>query len=125
MSRKEITASITKTIVDAGNIHGRLWRNNQGVATFQKGKYNHTVAYGVGGRGGADLIGFRRVGKLAQFVAIEIKSAKSDKLTDQQQNFLRVVNLSGGYGAVANPETATAVAKDLVDKTNKAVLHYE
>ena len=113
------TNSTTKLIIDAGNVRGRLWRNNIGLATFRRGRHTHKVAYGLGGAGGADLIGMRSAADgIAQFVAIEVKRTPSDKPTPRQDTFLRVVREQGGYAAVANAQTAEAVAKDLLDGTN-------
>lgn len=64
-----------------------LWRNNVGVAD-QRGR---RVAYGVGGPGGADLIGIFR----GRFVACEIKTP-TGRHSPEQQRFARLVEDRGG-----------------------------
>ena len=72
----------------------RVFRNNIGVAKDVDNRY---IRYGVCNPGGADLIGWTKMGK---FLAIEVKSAKG-KLTAHQNSFLMAVMKSGGVGIVA------------------------
>jgi len=66
------------------------------------------VAFGVGGKGGSDLIGWRSiivtqdmVGKpFAQFTAIEVKNRRG-KLSAVQKHFLSIVRDAGGIGLMA------------------------
>jgi hypothetical protein len=49
--------------------------------------------------GSSDLIGYRRVGNLAQFVALEVKSA-TGRATPEQTRFLDHISSAGGCAAV-------------------------
>ena len=81
----------------------RLWRNNTGALLDQQGRY---VRFGLC-KGSSDLIGLRAleitpelVGqRLAQFVALEIKTAQG-VLSPEQRAFLRLVQELGGVAAV-------------------------
>ena len=81
----------------------RLWRNNTGALVDQQGRF---VRFGLC-KGSSDLIGQRSlevtpqlVGqRLAQFVALEIKTAQG-VLRPEQQAFLRLVQQLGGVAAV-------------------------
>ena len=81
----------------------RLWRNNTGALVDQQGRY---VRFGLC-KGSSDLIGLRAleitpelVGqRLAQFVALEIKTAQG-VLSPVQRAFLRLVQELGGVAAV-------------------------
>ena len=80
----------------------RLWRNNTGALVDQQGRY---VRFGLC-KGSSDLIGLRAleitpelVGqRLAQFVALEIKTAQG-VLSPVQRAFLRLVQELGGLAA--------------------------
>ena len=81
----------------------RLWRNNTGALVDQQGRF---VRFGLC-KGSSDLIGLRSlevtpemVGqKLAQFVALEIKTV-SGTVSPEQRAFLQLVQHLGGLGAV-------------------------
>lgn len=81
----------------------RLWRNNTGALVDQQGRF---VRFGLC-KGSSDLIGLRSleitpemVGqRLAQFVALEVKTA-SGVVSPEQRAFLRVVQELGGVAAV-------------------------
>ena len=85
--------------------HGpvRLWRNNSGALVDQQGRL---VRFGLG-KGSSDLIGLRSleitpdlVGqRLAQFVALEIKTARG-VVSPEQRAFLDLVEQLGGVAAV-------------------------
>ena len=98
----------------------RLWRNNvgtgwAGAATrITAGNLNaiaHTLRPGdVVVRnarplhaglcvGSSDLIGYRRVGDLAQFVALEVKSERG-RPTTEQTRFLDHITSAGGCAAI-------------------------
>lgn len=102
---KPSTAAVNKVMLDLSDDGRVLWRNNIGAAIDHKGQW---VKFGVGGKGGSDLIGIEtvtirpeHVGQtFGVFIAIEVKSGKG-KLTKQQRNFLRVVNEAGGVALVA------------------------
>ena len=84
----------------------RLWRNNTGALVDQQGRF---VRFGLC-KGSSDLIGLRSlevtpelVGqRLAQFVALEVKTA-SGVVSSEQRAFLRVVQELGGVAAVCRP----------------------
>lgn len=88
-----------------GNVPGVvLWRNNIGAATTPKGY----IRYGVGGPGGADLIGIRN----GRFVAIEIKTT-TGKQTAEQLIFQQLVTARGGeYVILRSVEEALAWAQN-------------
>jgi hypothetical protein len=65
------------------------WRNNIGHAVMRHG---HRVTFGVGGPGGADLLGLTHRG---QFVAIEVKTPKG-RQTPEQMAFQSLVTRLGG-----------------------------
>ncbi|QNI68509.1 VRR-NUC domain-containing protein [Synechococcus sp. BMK-MC-1] len=80
----------------------RLWRNNTGALVDQQGRF---VRFGLC-KGSSDLIGLRSlevtselVGQqLAQFVALEVKTAQG-VLSPEQRAFLRLVKQFGGVAA--------------------------
>lgn len=108
-SESELLQSI-RLRYSRGNV--RLFRNNVGVAwqgewhLLPNGdvliKRPRRVVYGLM-TGSSDLIGWRTIGisedmvgtTVAQFVAVECKSAKG-KTAEEQHNFNRVVRESGG-----------------------------
>ena len=81
----------------------RLWRNNSGALVDQQGRL---VRFGLC-KGSSDLIGLRTleittdlVGqRLAQFVALEIKTARG-VVSPEQRAFLALVEQLGGVAAV-------------------------
>ena len=81
----------------------RLWRNNSGALVDQQGRL---VRFGLC-KGSSDLIGLRSleittdlVGqRLAQFVALEIKTARG-VVSPEQRAFLALVEQLGGVAAV-------------------------
>ena len=81
----------------------RLWRNNTGALIDRQGRF---VRFGLC-KGSSDLIGLRSlevtpelVGqRLAQFVALEVKTA-SGVVGSEQRAFLRFVQELGGVAAV-------------------------
>ena len=86
----------------------RLWRNNTGALVDQQGRF---VRFGLC-KGSSDLIGLRSlevtselVGQqLAQFVALEVKTAQG-VLIPEQRAFLRLVKQFGGVAAATAPST--------------------
>lgn len=114
------TAVLNAILLKLSRAGKRLFRNNIGVAWYSgkpaKRMANGDVllidavrvAYGVGGEGGSDLIGWdsitvtpEMVGqKLAVFTAIEVK-APGGRVSDEQKNFIEQVNRAGGRGFVA------------------------
>ena len=85
--------------------HGpvRLWRNNTGAMADQQGRF---VRFGLC-KGSSDLIGLRSVvvspemvgQRIAQFVALEVKTARG-VVSPEQRAFLEVVEQLGGVAAV-------------------------
>jgi len=81
----------------------RLWRNNTGALVDQQGRF---MRFGLC-KGSSDLIGLRTleitpelVGqRLAQFVALEVKTAQG-VLRPEQLAFLRLVQELGGVAAI-------------------------
>lgn len=68
-----------------------LWRNNVGVAEQRTRDGRHRrVAYGVGGKGAADLLGIFR----GRFVAVEIKTP-TGRQSPEQLTFARLVESRG------------------------------
>ena len=97
--------------------HGpvRLWRNNSGALVDQQGRL---VRFGLC-KGSSDLIGLRslvitpdQVGqRLAQFVALEIKTARG-VVSPEQLAFLALVEQLGGLAAICRSvEAAEQVLK--------------
>jgi len=83
----------------------RVFRNNVGVLQDREGRY---VRYGVCNPGGSDIIGWRTITatagqRVAQFVAVEVKTA-SGRVSSAQQQFLDQVRAAGGYAVVARSE---------------------
>ena len=99
----------------------RLWRNNVGTgwagqATKVTGGNLRAIAAGLRpgdvvirqGRplhaglcvGSSDLIGYRQVNGIAQFVALEVKSA-TGRPTAQQVQFLDHIQAAGGLAGIA------------------------
>jgi hypothetical protein len=98
----------------------RLWRNNVGTGwagqatKVTPGNLNaiaHTLRPGDvvirNGRplhaglcvGSSDLIGYRQVDGVAQFVALEVKTP-TGRTTQQQEQFLNHINAAGGCASV-------------------------
>ena len=91
----------------------RLWRNNTGALVDKQGRF---VRFGLC-KGSSDLIGLRSVvvtpemvgQRIAQFVALEIKTA-GGVVSSEQKAFLQLVQQLGGLGAVCRSiEQAQAV----------------
>lgn len=86
-----------------------LWRNNVGAAK----QGNRTIRYGVGGRGGADLIGMYR----GLFVAIEIKTPIGRQSPEQRTFQLLVERKGGVYGLVRSVQQALDFVAELRART--------
>jgi hypothetical protein len=94
----------------------RLWRNNTGALVDQQGRF---VRFGLC-KGSSDLIGLRSlevtpemVGqRVAQFVALEIKTAQG-MLSPEQRAFLQLVQQLGGLGAVCRSIAEAQAVLDL------------
>jgi hypothetical protein len=109
-----------RILLSCGSGDVRLWRNNTGLgwagqSTRVTAGNLRAVAAGLrpgdvvirNGRplhaglcvGSSDLIGYRRVGELAQFVALEVKS-KRGRPTAEQATFLNHIAAAGGISGV-------------------------
>jgi hypothetical protein len=113
----------------------RLWRNNVGtgwagqatrVTAGNIAALSHSLRPGDvvirNGRplhaglcvGSSDLIGYRRINGVAQFVALEVKTA-TGRPTTEQTRFLDHINTAGGCGAVVRSVAdADAVLRSVV-----------
>ena len=110
-----------RILLACGNGNTRLWRNNVGTgwagqATKVTGGNLRTIAAGLRpgdvvirqGRplhaglcvGSSDLIGYRQVDGIAQFVALEVKSA-TGRATKEQGLFIDHIQAAGGLAGIA------------------------
>jgi hypothetical protein len=100
----------------------RLWRNNTGALVDQQGRF---VRFGLC-KGSSDLIGLRAleitpelVGqRIAQFIALEVKTAQG-VLSPEQRAFLRLVQQLGGVAAVCR---SVEEAEQLLDTPRQMLL---
>lgn len=87
----------------------RMFRNN--VGKLPDPRTGRWVDFGVGGKGGGDLLGWRTITvtpemvgqQVAQFVSLEVKTA-SGRVRPEQENWRRVVEECGGVAAVVRSE---------------------
>jgi hypothetical protein len=94
----------------------RLWRNNTGALVDQQGRF---VRFGLC-KGSSDLIGLRSleitpelVGRrIAQFVALEIKTG-SGTVSPEQRAFLQLVQQLGSLGGVCRSIAEAQAVLDL------------
>lgn len=87
-------ANIQKEIMLALSQAGcTIFRNNTGA--YRDG--DRFIRYGVGGKGGSDLLGISYSGK---FLCCEVKTAKG-KPTKDQLNFISVVKSKNGIAFIA------------------------
>lgn len=104
--------------LELGNVaeYPELWlaRNNVGQRIADDGS---RLVYGVGGKGAADLIGiWRHPDARGQFVAIEVKRAKT-KQTEEQLVFQRLVESRGGvYVVLRSVDEARKWAREMRSK---------
>jgi hypothetical protein len=70
-----------------------LWRNNIGTAIHQG--TNRPIQYGVGGKGGSDLIGI----VAGRFFALEVKKP-GGRVTTEQKDFIALVRMKGGFACI-------------------------
>lgn len=87
-----------------------LWRNNVGTGE----KRGHFIRFGVGGPGGADLLGiYRSSAGAGVFLAVEIKSA-TGRQSEEQVRFASLVrSLGGEYAVLRSVEDARAWVAEL------------
>ncbi len=89
-------SNIMKSIMIALSSNGCVvFRNNIGSYKTEDGRF---IRFGVGGNGGADLIGWTRDGR---FLAIETKSP-TGRATSEQLNFIEKVKSAGGVAGIAH-----------------------
>lgn len=82
-----------------------LWRNNIGVAEIR----GYKVRFGVGGPGGADLIGIYQ----GTFIALEIKTS-TGRQSDDQKIFQQLVEARKGiYKILRSVDDAHSFASEL------------
>lgn len=72
------------------------WRNNTGALPDRTGS-GRVIRFGVGGKGGSDIIGMTPDGR---FLAIEVKTA-TGRATPEQNMFIKAVNNHGGRAGIA------------------------
>jgi hypothetical protein len=98
--------------LELGTIPGLvLWRNNVGSAE-RRGVH---IKFGVGGAGGADLIGVFH----GRFVAVEIKTAIG-RQSPEQRTFQQLVERKGGeYVLLRSAEAARAWAMDFESRHSR------
>jgi hypothetical protein len=126
-------ATQQRILLACGRGATRLWRNNvgsgwAGQATRVTAGNLRAVAGSLqpgdvvirGGRplhaglcvGSSDLIGYRSIGGIAQFVALEVK-ATNGRLSTEQRAFIEVVQAAGGCaGVVRSVEDAQTLLRD-------------
>jgi hypothetical protein len=132
LSEHEIQQRI---LLACGSGSTRLWRNNVGTgwagpATRVTAGNLRAVAQGLrpgdiiirSGRplhaglcvGSSDLIGYRTIGGVAQFVALEVKTA-TGRVTPEQERFLNHIRSAGGCASVVRSVDAadTVLRADL------------
>lgn len=101
-------ALLRKIMLAVSKAGARIWRNNQGYATYPNGA---VVKYGIANPGGSDLIGFvplkitpEMVGRtVAVFCAAEVK-VPGGYVTPEQFAFINAVNCAGGIAGVVRSE---------------------
>lgn len=76
------------------------FRNNVGAYKHPDGRY---IRFGVGGKGGSDIIGITSTGR---FFAIEVKTKKG-RASKEQLNYIDHVQKMGGLAGIArSPQEA-------------------
>ena len=114
---KQTETDLMRTLEEIAPLYQmELFRNNVGFAWMGKSERRgktvvihnaRPVRFGLC-KGSSDLIGWKRRGDSAIFTAVETKIGKA-KTTKEQDDFLDLVNRSGGIGIVARDP------KDLAD----------
>lgn len=84
-----------------------VWRNNIGHAIMRHGG---RVAFGVGGPGGADLLGLDHTGR---FIAIEVKTPVGRQSPEQRRFQDLVSKLGGVYLIMRSVDDARAFLQTL------------
>ena len=99
-----------------------MFRNN--VGKLPDPRTGRWVEFGVGGKGGGDLLGWRTITvtpemvgqRVAQFVSLEVKTA-TGRVRPEQENWRRVVERCGGVAAVVRSvDDALQIMRDIALK---------
>lgn len=114
MSEQEIQQRI---LLACGRGASRVFRNN--VGRLPDPRSGRWVEFGVGGKGAADLLGWRTVTitpemvgqRVAVFTSLEVKSA-TGRVRPEQERWLAAVRAAGGIaGVVRSVAEAEALLK--------------
>lgn len=90
-SEANIQQLIRLALAEAGHV---VFRNNIGGYKSPSGRW---VDYGVGGKGGSDLLGWTKDGA---FLAVEVKTA-TGRVRPEQEAFIEAVKRAGGRAGIA------------------------
>lgn len=102
-SEANIQQEIRLALSGAGHL---IFRNN--IGAYKCPKTGRLIRYGVGDKGGSDLIGITKSGR---FLAIEVKS-QTGRVRPDQTNFILAIRSKGGYAGVArSAEDALRIAE--------------
>lgn len=83
-----------------------VFRNN--IGAYKDPKTGRLVSYGVGGKGGSDLLGWCKDGVV---LAVEVKTA-TGRIRPEQKLFIAAVRKSGGRAGIARcAEDAIKIAR--------------
>ena len=99
VSEAEVLQAI---LLEAPKLGCRLLRNNIGKFEDKTGRW---VTFGLGGEGGADLIGWTTIDGVAVITAIEVKAPGARTPKDRiikQAAFVGAINDAGGIGAICD-----------------------
>lgn len=110
--RESAIQDAIRRVLGAEDLRGEvvLWRNNVGTGE----RRGHFIRFGVGGPGGADLIGvYRSRAGAGVFLAVEIKSA-TGRQSEEQVRFANLVrSLGGEYAVLRSVDDARAWLAEL------------
>lgn len=111
-TEREILAEV---LLAGTSSNTRLWRNNSGSLLDRHGRL---VRFGIANPGGSDCIGITSVlitpdmigRRIGIFTAIEVKREIGGTVSEEQEAFLRVIEMFGGIsGVVRSSEEARAL----------------